>query len=107
MSYYTQYICKNGHYYTGTSFSSSDPCSSCGASPAWKNDVDDTNCVQYGIVLFDTLVKHARISKAKKQKCNLGHVHVIQLEIFRIPTPAETKAWRRSRRNGKYFPIAK
>ena len=108
MSYegYTQYICKNGHYYNGPdSFAGPiEPCY-CGAVPAWENNVGDTNCDEYGIVLFDTLVEHALISKAKEEKCNLGHVHVIQPEIFRIPTPEETKAWRRYRRNDKYLPI--
>ncbi len=109
MSYegYVQYICESGHYYTGPALygEPNESVCQCGKTAAWSNDVDDTNCDEYGIVPVAVLRESLLISEAQTQTCNLGHSHTVKEEVWRVPTPEETKGWRCYRHVETYHKI--
>lgn len=98
MSYkgYVQMPCDNGHYWDEHERYDdleAGECSVCGSRAVWQNMVDETNCDSYGkIDMAPFLVK-----AAEKQTCNLGHIHQVGDERYRIPTHEESlkaRNWR-------------
>lgn len=90
MSYegYTQNICENGHYFICDAY---DPCScDCGKEAAWTNAVNETNCMGEGVIHLDVLDKNFLLAGAVYETCNLGHSHLVQQSVYRIPTNVET-----------------
>ena len=92
MSYegHEQCICKKGHYYERDAYAQGEELlCACGEPSAWVNCVDDTNCDSSGLIPFNLLVERFRISEARTETCNLGHVHMVEPEVFRIPGATE------------------
>lgn len=89
MSYegYEQYLCDNGHYFEGDSWTAIEECPSCKGKVAWNNSVNETNCDGIGYVPMDQFLIHPD----KTETCNMGHVHVVESAVYRIPTAKETK----------------
>lgn len=95
MSYegYTQHICEKGHRFDTPceyDFLEQGSVCHCGAKTAWHNDVDETNCESYGIVLEQDF-QPLRISDALYKTCDLGHAHMIREAIYRLPKTGELK----------------
>lgn len=84
---YYQVICKNGHYFHAPDpfYGETSPCKECGAEDGWTNMVDETNCDSYGIIPYNLLVEKYLISEQVVETCNLGHKHVTQPALFRVP----------------------
>ena len=87
MSYegYVQMLCANGHYQTDDGETEAR-CEVCEAKIGWFNGVDDTNCDSYGYIDMDQF----RIGEPVYETCNLGHKHLVQSAVFKIPTEEET-----------------
>jgi hypothetical protein len=85
---FAQVICQNGHYCRVDA--DCDECPICHAELAWINIVDDTNCESAGEIPQDLLDKHFLVTPAKIEICNLGHPHIIEHAIYRIPTKEES-----------------
>ena len=85
-----QILCKDGHYrvpparYGGGKPLGKCPC---GAKDAWINQVDDTNGYEDGVIDMTPFL----IEPAKTHTCTCGHVHVVEEERYRVPTPEETR----------------
>ena len=96
MSYegYVQLICENGHltsedayYHDGTE----PECSICKGKILWENQVDQTNCDEFGAITINDMIKHFRIQEEKFEKCpTCNHTHMIKPNLYRIPTREET-----------------
>lgn len=107
MSYevYEQHICANGHYFTceesygGYFGEDGSSCPICKAPSVWCNCVDQTNGPSEGETEYDDLVRNFQIKEEVIETCNLGHQHLKEPAIFRIPTREETKPFR------KYSPM--
>lgn len=101
MSYegYEQQICVNGHYQTGPdSWHIEDEAKChCGATIAWYNAVDETNCNSYGEIPMELINEKFRISDDVVEVCNLKHSHVIKEAVYRIPTKEESDPLRHYR----------
>lgn len=85
-----QHICANGHYSETDAYMSGFKCESCGQPSAWSNSVDDTNCDEAGIIPQSVLREKFLVSEQVVETCNLGHPHVTQPEVFRVPMEEET-----------------
>ena len=91
MSYegYEQHLCSIGHYFTvECSYSYDDDevlCPVCKNPSAFCNAVDETNCEAMGKIDMDVLLVFA----AKSKTCDMGHEHVTQHAVYRIPSEEE------------------
>lgn len=103
MSYegYVQCICSAGHFFSASAYDEKLICS-CGKEAAWHNNVDDTNCDEYGVIPVSVIEVRLLLSKAKVETCNLGHKHVMEPAIYRVPTLEETEDWRCVRKSNGY-----
>lgn len=89
-----QCFCKNGHLIQFDVYDDdSSPCPVCGTEFALKILVDDTNGEQSGVI-SKTALKSLVISPEVKQLCNLGHWHVVNQAVYRIPSPEELQSLR-------------
>lgn len=103
MSYegFEQHICANGHYFTceesfgGYFGEDGSSCPVCKASSAWCNGVDQTNGSSEGEIKYDDLIKNFQIKEEVVETCNLGHKHLKEPILFRIPTREEAEPFRR------------
>ena len=95
MSYegYVQILCNNGHRFGIDAYSDIDNCPYCGESIAFYNAVDVTNCDDYGIIP-DVIWEKFLISPEKKEVCNLGHEHIVEQAVYRIPSKEEVESMR-------------
>lgn len=105
-----QLLCKNGHESSEDCYYHPDygdwKCPVCGAELAWSNLVDITNgsyCDCYGpdkkpnpnceycqgTGRIDGYVELEVDQPEQTQVCNLGHVHVTKVAIYKIPEPEE------------------
>lgn len=93
MSYegYEQYICANGHYSEADAYCSPSLCPVCGSETGWHNRVDETNGDSVGIIPLELLNEKFLISAEDTKICNLGHQHITQHAIYRVPSAKETK----------------
>jgi hypothetical protein len=104
MSYegYDQILCANGHFTTRDAYDDrEDTCSFCGAEFVWRNDVDQTNCEEFGVIDMSKLL----IAETKFDKCNkCGHCSVTEPSRYRIPGKHETQYLREyyHETSGKY-----
>jgi len=107
MSYegYEQCICKNGHYFE-CDCRQDLVCPICEEEQAWYNSVDETNYYSYGEIPLEVLRAKYLLSPAQVKTCDLGHEHVVQEEIFRIPNEKDTNLLRHRRKgDGLTAPI--
>ena len=89
-----QCFCKNGHLVEIDAYDyDSGPCHVCGAEFEVKILVDDTNGERSGVISKKAL-KSLVISPEVKQLCNLGHWHVVNQAVYRIPSPEELQSLR-------------
>jgi hypothetical protein len=103
MSYegYTQVICENGHLFERDC--RDDSLCDCGALDAWTNEVDDTNCDAYGIILMKDIKMK---SPEKRHVCNeCESEKIVEKARFFIPSDKETKALRSYRIDGDFKKI--
>jgi hypothetical protein len=108
MSYegYEQHICSNGHYWITYAFVYPEDkiCPFCETvtKPEWSNSVDETN--NEGVGYID--VEQFLIVSEEYKICNLGHKHLTNPAIYRIPSKEETKQSRTFRTiEGDYLPL--
>ena len=95
-----QCFCKNGHLIQFDVYDDdSSQCPVCGTEFAVKILVDDTNGERNGIISKTELEKLV-ISPEVKQLCNLGHWHVVNPTVYRIPSPEELESLRTFRGDG-------
>jgi len=95
MSYeeYEQYLCKNGHYFTEEVYLYSGKekiCPTCKEKIAWHNSVDETNCDGFGYIPMALLLTKEAVHKT----CDMGHSHLVEEAVYRIPNEEETKSLR-------------
>ena len=92
MSYegYTQCICQNGHYFERDCFTTWGGCPQCNTAPAWNNEVDQTNGPDQGRIPIKMLMEKFLQQSGIQQRCNLGHLHQVTPDIYRIPDKCET-----------------
>jgi len=104
---YSQNFCENGHFFEmSVDVYDCDPLPkcSCSASITFRNVVDDTNCDARGVIpssVLDTLL----ISEPKTETCNLGHVHMTEPAVYRIPTVEELHTLQHYWDGKKYLPL--
>ena len=93
MSYegYSQYICKNGHYWTCDVNVDDNICPICKEKYVWFNDVDETNGSHDDEgKRIDGYIK-PKLRSIKKGKCNsCGKEHICE-ELYRIPRSKKKK----------------
>lgn len=96
---FDQCICDNGHFFCGESYCYEEPneCPICKSKIAWRNQVDDTNCDSWGEIPIGLLQKHFLVTPEKNETCNLGHSHIVEHAIYRVPTKKETDPLRHRR----------
>src|SRR5574342_456412 len=95
MSYegYVQMLCENGHYHCRDAYEDlAAPCG-CGAHMVWHNNVDDTNGNSEGDIDIDKFEVLAPVQLDTCECC--GHTTVKEDETYKIPTPEQTRSWRR------------
>ena len=94
MSYegFEQVLCANGHYEILDCHEDIEKycCIKCNAKIVWTNSVDTTNCEHFGYIDMAKFID----SPIEYTTCNLGHMHCIKEQIYRIPTKEEAKAAR-------------
>lgn len=89
---YSQNFCKEGHYFVGSAGYDSEPTHcSCGSEVAYCHIVDDTNCDQVGFIP-DEVRATLLLEPEETAVCNLGHVHVTKMAVYKIPTREEARA---------------
>jgi hypothetical protein len=95
MSYegYSEAICKNGHRYQFGDYNESDEednklCPHCGAGIAFENMVDCTNVNDEG-KFSEEGWKSLLISDEVKRTCDMGHEHIVNSAVYRIPPSSE------------------
>jgi hypothetical protein len=84
-----QNICANGHYSTQDTYDDHNTCQ-CGAAFVWTNQVDETNCEEYGYIEMKQFIREPE----QVCTCHCGHQHNIREALYRIPSEAETTAAR-------------
>jgi hypothetical protein len=101
---YAEGICENGHRNTWNpmDFMFADDSGPYGTNPACAHcqgkvvvsfQVDQTNGDSQGEITEENW-KKLEIVPEKKETCNLGHVHVIEIAVYRIPTREELEKLR-------------
>jgi hypothetical protein len=101
MSYegYEQHICEHGHrfdvscQYVPEQDGDEVTCD-CEAKSVFYNEVDTTNCDEYGVIPNKVWDEKFLLSKEKAEVCNLGHTHIVEWATYRIPTKEELKSAR-------------
>lgn len=103
MSYegYEQHICRNGHRFDADCYSTGPTCH-CGAKPFWSNSVDQTNCDEVGFIT-ESEFKKLLVLEQKSEKCNLGHMHITQHEVYRFPKEGELRRFMFDK--GEWIPL--
>jgi hypothetical protein len=94
---YIQALCEHGHltnfdiydFPIFPEFADDPVCKSCGCKIVWKNTVDQTNSGNEGII-----TKFKVKTPEKTDRCNLGHVHILEAATYYIPDEQETKSLR-------------
>lgn len=91
-----QVLCANGHCnhipedYQGGPWEKGSvvrKCHNCGVDVVWANHVDETNGPPQGIIDMTPFL----VSPEVKERCNLGHEHVVKEALYRIPSKEEAK----------------
>lgn len=102
---YSQNFCQNGHFFHGSAEYGvvPDACS-CGASISLQNIVDDTNFENHGVIPPEVL-QTLLINAEETATCNMGHVHVTKMAVFRIPSKEELPSLRYYWNGKKHIPL--
>ncbi len=91
---YSQNFCENGHFFRAAMGPGEDEdvtACACGAAISRSNIVDDTNCDAVGVIP-DEVLAALLIREQKTELCNLGHIHVVERAVYRIPSEEEFEA---------------
>lgn len=98
MSYegYVQVLCENGHLFVTDAYYDEQTlvCSRCPASGVFFNHVDETNGPPQGEIPAEEW-KQFEIAPERKERCNLGHEHVLEYARYRVPTAEELEKVRK------------
>lgn len=88
---YEQHLCENGHLFhlDSRNFEEEEICPVCGAPSAWANMVDDTNGEEWGAIPMETWNREFLLRPEVREVCNLGHSHVTEVAVYRVPTNEE------------------
>lgn len=94
MSYegYRQQICTAGHYSIGDDgmHAKEEGCH-CGNQIAWANSVDETNGDSFGLILKEVLDRCFLLKPEVRKTCDMGHSHLVEPAVYRIPLAAAAK----------------